>query len=127
MRTQMRQQALQTGLTLCGQGAAGHKRCSTEGSGKLQTLPPCYLAAVLFCRCRGEGMSLVTQQGSALSNTRKDYLLSICKIPLVVACMLLSAAALPAGSAGAMHCLLSLNMKGQDSDCMKEPPGCMQH
>ena len=51
---QMRQQALQTGLTLCGQGAAGHKRCSAEGGSELQALPPCYLAAVLFCRCRGE-------------------------------------------------------------------------
>ena len=60
-KVQMRQQALQTGLTLCGQGAAGHKRCSAEGSGKLQALPPCYLATVLFCRCRGEGKGLIIQ------------------------------------------------------------------
>ncbi len=95
----MRHQALQTGLTLCSQGPTGHKRRSAEGCSKLQALPPCNLAAVLLCRYRGDDKSLNTQQRCALLNTTKDYLLSICKLLLVAACMLLSAAALPAGSA----------------------------
>ena len=78
----MRQQALQTGLTLGGQGVAGHKRCSAEGRGKLQALSPCYLATVLFCRCSEEGKSLMTPQLYALLNTRKPWLASYAVSPL---------------------------------------------